>query len=73
MAAKKAFESLGGAELIAAAVETLNPPAPDSRSGYSREWCQWRAQDLPYFMSSWEDARPNLSKCILSKISSHRR
>ena len=29
--AKKAFEALGGAELIAAAVETLNPPAPGAQ------------------------------------------
>ena len=28
MAAKNTFEALGGAELIAAVVETLNPPAP---------------------------------------------
>jgi len=31
LAAKKAFEALGGAELIAAAVETLNPPAPGAQ------------------------------------------
>ena len=38
MVAKNTFEALGGAELIAAAVETLNPPSPGAQDWVMKDF-----------------------------------